>query len=79
MTAFVGRVKITSILSGLIFFNVAFYFSVYLNGLISFSTTYKSGSFVYFDDYGTILVYLFGGAFGLIAAILTRTPVENIR
>lgn len=78
-TAFVGRVKITSVLSGLIFFNVIFYLSVYLNALISYSTTYKTGSFVYLDDYGTILVYLFGGAFGLIAAFLTKTPVTDIK
>ena len=79
MTAYIGRVRVQSVLSGLIFFNVLFYLSVYLNGLISYSTTYKDGSFTYLDDYGTILVYLFGGICGLITGYLTKSPVEDIR
>ena len=79
MTAFIGRVRVQTVISGLIFFNVLFYLSLYLNALISYSNTYKDGSFHYLDDYGTILVYLFGGIFGLVVGFLTRTPVHAIK
>ena len=78
MTAFVGRVRIQTVLSGLIFYNILFYLNFYLNALICYSTRNKSEPWVYLDDYGTILVYLFGGVYGLITGAITKTPIDSI-
>ena len=73
MTAFSGRITFTSIAFSLPFFCVLYYLNFYLNMLVSYSTTNKTESFNYFDAYGTIIVYLFGGVYGIIVGALTKT------
>lgn len=73
MTAFSGRVTFTNIALSLPFFCVLYYLNFYLNMLVCFSTANKSSSFSYFDAYGTIVVYLFGGVYGMIVGALTKT------
>lgn len=72
LTATVGRVHIMGVLISVIFFNVMFYLNFYINALISFSTRNKSESFIYLDDYGTILVFLFGGMAGLLSGVINK-------
>jgi len=45
--------------------------------LVSYSTKDKTVSFAYFDAYGTIIVYLFGGIYGIIVGFFTKAPKEN--
>lgn len=44
-----------------------------MNALACYSTANKDSSFSYFDAYGTIVVYLFGSVYGIIAGALTKT------
>lgn len=73
MTAFSGRVTFTNIALSLPFFCILYYLNFYLNMLVCYSTTNKDQSFSYFDAYGTIIVYLFGGVYGIIVGALTKT------
>lgn len=74
MTAFSGKVSIQRIAFSLPIFCFLFYLNLYLNALVSFSTANKTRSFVYLDAYETILVYLFGGVYGIIVGALTKSP-----
>lgn len=74
MTAFNGRVTFSNIAFALPLFCVLYYLNLYINALASYSVQNKSSSFGYLDAYGTILVYLFGGIYGFIAAALNRSP-----
>lgn len=42
--------------------------------LACYSTANKDASFVFFDAYGTIVIYLFAGVYGIITGALTKTP-----
>ena len=75
MTAWNGRVTFTNIVMSLPVFCFLYYFNLYLNMLFCYSTDNKNNSFTYFDAYGTIVVYLFGSLYGLIAGLFTKTPV----
>lgn len=77
MTAYSGRVSIQKLALSLPIFCFIFYLNLYVNALACFSTQNKDGSFVYFDAYGTILVYLFGGVYGLLVGVFTKTPRET--
>lgn len=77
MTGYSGRVSISWVLPSLILFNFFFYLNFYLNCLLSYSTAAKTFSFRYLDDYGTYLVYLFGGVYGLIVSILTKNKSDS--
>lgn len=77
MVACIGRVRIQSVLPAAVVFSVLFYLNLYLNALFAHSTLHKEENFIYLDDYGTILVYLFGGVAGLIAGVITKSPKEN--
>jgi hypothetical protein len=74
MTAFSGRVNIQRIALSLPIFCFFFYLNLYLNALVCYSTKDKNDSFMYLDAYGTILVYLFGGIYGLLVGVFTKTP-----
>lgn len=74
MTAFNGRVTFSNIAFALPLFCVLYYLNFYINALASYSVQNKASSFGYLDAYGTILVYLFGGIYGFIAAALNRSP-----
>lgn len=78
MTAYTGKAQIQGVFSSLVFFNVFFYLNMYLNILVCFSTENKDESMVYLDDYGTILVYLFGGVSGIITGAINKTKVSEI-
>ena len=73
MTAWNGRVTFTNIVLSLPIFCFCYYLNLYLNALSCYSTVYKDSSFTYFDAYGTIVVYLFGSVYGIIAGALTKT------
>lgn len=45
--------------------------------MVCYSTKDKTNSFIYLDAYGTILVYLFGGIYGLLVGFFTKTPKET--
>lgn len=78
MTAFSGRVSFTNIAFSLPIFCILYYLNFYLNMLVGYSTTNKDVSFNYFDSYGTIIVYLFGGVYGIIVGALTKTsPIST--
>lgn len=74
MTAFSGRVTFTNIAFSLPFFCILYYLNLYLNMLACYSIENKDASFAYFDTYGTIIIYLFGGVYGIIVGALTKTP-----
>lgn len=74
ITAFSGKLSIHRLAFSLPIYCFLFYLNLYLNSLVSFSTANKTNSFVYLDAYGTILVYLFGGIYGIIVGALTKTP-----
>lgn len=72
LTAYSGRINAIFLLPILTFYNLAYYFMLYLNILLSFSVEIKANSLRYLDDYGTNLVYLYGGAYALLVAIFTK-------
>jgi hypothetical protein len=74
MTAFSGRIHIQKIAISLPIFCFFFYLNFYLNALVSYSDKNKDEIFSYFDAYGTIVVYLFGGLYGILVGALTKTP-----
>ena len=55
-------------------FNLFWYLNLNLNTLLSFN---NPKSLVYFDDYGTYLVYLFGAVYGLVVCLLNKTERRN--
>jgi hypothetical protein len=74
MTAFSGKLTIQKIAFTLPIFVFFYYLNLYLNTLVCFSTVHKHDYFVYLDNYGTILVYLFGGVYGIIVGLLNKSP-----
>lgn len=77
MTAFSGRVSILKLVISMPIFCVLYYLNFYLNILVCYSTQNKSDPFTYLDAYGTILVYLFGGVYGIIVGFLTKVPKDS--
>ena len=65
-----GRSTLPEVFLIQIVFNLLWYLNVNLNTLLSHN---GPNSLLYFDDYGTYLVYFFGAMFGLIICLLNQT------
>ena len=65
-----GRSTLLEVFSAQFVFNFFWYLNLNINTLLSEQNPL---SLVYFDDYGTYLVYLFGAVFGLIICLLNQT------
>lgn len=65
-----GRSTWPEVLLSLVVFNMFWYLNLNLNTFLSHN---NPKSLVYFDDYGTNLVYFFGAMFGLIICLLNKT------
>lgn len=77
MTAYSGRVTLSNIAFSLPIFCFLYYLNMYVNMLACYSTENKDERFPYMDAYGTILVYLFGGVYGIIVGAFTKSPITN--
>lgn len=75
MTAWNGRVTLANIIFSLPIFCFLYYFNLYINVLACYSTRNKDRSFDYFDTYGSMMVYLFGSVYGIIAGAFVRKPI----
>lgn len=76
LTGYGGRINFIILVPLLTIYSFFFYLNFYLNILLSFSTAVKDHSLRYLDDYGTYLVYLFGGVYGAIVCFMTKSNVE---
>ena len=65
-----GRSTLPEVFLIQIVFNLFWYLNVNLNTLLSHNS---SNSLLFFDDYGTYLVFFFGAMFGLIICLLNKT------
>lgn len=75
LTGLVGRISLPGIIGSQVLFNLTWHLNLHLNILMSEAANPKP--LVYFDDYGTYLVYLFGAVFGLIASLLNRSNQDD--
>lgn len=72
VTGMIGRISLSGIFIMQILFNFLWYLNLNLNVLMSQQRNPKS--LVYFDDYGTYIVYLFGAVVGIVVCLLNATP-----